>query len=124
MKCNCMMRALFALWLGAACTPEADVTPPHLIGVWETRSAGYTDQHMVIDQHRIGFGTSAVTADGYVVTQIRESQEGSKTLYLVTYQGAEQVQYQLAFYYEPTEGGRITFKNQNHLTWTRKESAT
>jgi hypothetical protein len=79
---------------------------------------------MFIDQHRIGFGTSAVTADGYVVTQIRESQEHSKTLYVVTYQGAEQVQNQLAFYYEPAEGGRITFKNQNHLTWTRTESTT
>ena len=115
---------LLALWLCAACASEPEATPSYLLGVWETAAEGYRDQHMFIDARRIGFGTSAVTADGYVITQIDESREGTKTLFVVSYQGADQAKFQLAFFYDPAEGGRITFKNQDHLTWTKKTATT
>ncbi|MBX3236413.1 MAG: hypothetical protein KF814_09690 [Nitrospiraceae bacterium] len=112
---------LAVLWLslsvGCAAEPEA---PSTLIGVWETHAEGYNDQHIFIDSHRIGFGTSAVTADGYVITQVTETKEDAKTLYVIAYQDAEKGRYQLAFYYEPSNGGRIIFKNQEQLAWTRK----
>lgn len=100
------------------------MAPPHLVGVWETRVEGYADQHIFIDRHRIGFGTSAVTADGYVIERIMQSTEGARTLYVISYRGADDARFQLAFYYEPVRGGRITFKNQNHLTWIKKESVS
>ena len=111
---------LLALWLCAACTPEPEAAPPYLVGVWTTQAEGYTDQRMFIDNHRIGFGTSTVTADGYVITKIDESREGAKTLFVLSYQDAGQAKYQLAFFYEPAAGGRIIYKNQDHLVWTRK----
>ncbi len=115
---------LVALWLCSACSPEPDQAPSYLVGVWETHSEGYTDQHMFIDQGRIGFGTSALAADGYVITKIDESREGDKTLFVVSYQDAEQAKFQLAFFYDPAGGGRITFKNQDHLTWTKRVATT
>ena len=111
---------LLALWLCTACASEPEATPSYLLGVWETAAEGYTDQHMFIDERRIGFGTSAVTADGYVITQIDESREGTKTLFVLSYQGTYQTKFQLAFFYEPAAGGRIIYKNQDHLVWTRK----
>ena len=115
---------LLALWLCAACAPEPEAAPSYLLGVWETAAEGYTDQHMFIDERRIGFGTSAVTADGYVITQIDESREGTKTLFVLSYQGTDQTKFQLAFLYEPAAGGRIIYKNQDHLVWTRKVATT
>lgn len=115
---------LLALWLCTACTSEPEAAPSYLLGVWQTQAEGYAGQHMFIDDHRIGFGTSALTADGYVITQIDESHDGGKTLFVVSYQGADQAKYQLAFFYEPAGGGRITYKNQDHLIWMRKESAS
>ena len=111
---------LLALWLCAACTSQPESTPSHLLGVWQTTAEGYTDRYMFINEHRIGFGTSAVTADGYVITQIDESREGTNTLFVLSYQGEDQTKYQLAFFYEPAAGGRIIYKNQDHLVWTRK----
>lgn len=115
---------LVALWLGSACAPEPEKAPSYLVGVWETTTDGYADQHIFIDQGRIGFGTSAVAADGYVITKIDESLEGGKTLFVLSYQDAEQARFQLAFFYEPAGGGRITFKNQDHLIWTKRAATT
>jgi len=115
---------LLAMWLCAACAPEPDQAPAYLIGIWETRAEGYADQHIFIDQDRIGFGTSAIAANGYRITKIDETREGIKTLFVVSYQDAEQAKYQLAFYYEPSGGGRITFKNQDHLIWIKKTATT
>ena len=55
-----------------------------------------------------------------MITHIDESREGAKTLFVVSYQGEDQTKYQLAFFYEPASGGRIIYKNQDHLVWTRK----
>ena len=115
---------LLALWLCSACAPEPEKAPSYLVGVWETHAEGYTDQHMFIDQGRIGFGTSALAADGYVITKIDESHETGKTLFVISYQDAEQAKFQLAFFYDPAGGGRITFKNQDHLTWTKRVATT
>lgn len=67
---------LVVLWFCSACAPEPDHAPSYLVGVWETRTDGYADQHMFIDQTRTGFGTSALAADGYVITKVDESREG------------------------------------------------
>ena len=58
-----------------------------------------------IDQSRIGFGTSALAADGYVITNPAKSREGDKTLFVVSYQDAEQAKFQLAFFYDPAGAG-------------------
>ena len=73
---------LLALWLCAACSSEPEAAPSYLVGVWQTQASGYVDQHMFIDEHRIGFGTSSLTADGYVITRIDESREGAKSLFV------------------------------------------
>lgn len=119
-----VVTGLLLVWLCAACAPEPDRTPSYLVGVWETTTDGYADQHMFIDQTRIGFGTSALAADGYMITKVDEGRDGSRTLFVVSYQDAEQAKYQLAFYYDPAGGGRITFKNQDHLIWTKKAATT
>ncbi len=115
---------LLLLWWCSACTPEPDQAPAYLVGVWETHTEGYAGQHMFIGQGRIGFGTSAVAADGYVITKVDESRDGGKTLFVLSYQDAAQAKFQLAFFYDPAGGGRITFKNQDHLTWTKKATST
>lgn len=116
--------ALFVLWLCAACAPEPDQAPSYLVGVWETTTEGYANQHMFIDQTRIGFGTSALAVSGYMITKVDEGRDGTRTLFVVSYQDADQSKYQLAFFYDSAGGGRITFKNQDHLIWTKKAATT
>ncbi|MCC6968366.1 MAG: hypothetical protein IT391_19075 [Nitrospira sp.] len=111
---------LLMLWLCAACAPEPDQAPAYLVGAWETTTEGYADQHMLIEQTRISFGTSALAVNGYMITKVDEGRDGGRTLFVVSYQDAEQAKYQLSFYYDPVGGGRITFKNQDHLVWTKK----
>ncbi len=118
------LSCLLVLSLCIACSPEAEQAPSYLVGVWETKTDGYADQHMFVDQTRIGFGTSALAADGYVITKVDESREGSQTLFVLSYQDAEQAKFQLAFFYDPAGGGRIIFKNQDHLIWTKRATAT
>ncbi|MCS6318892.1 MAG: hypothetical protein H8K05_14190 [Nitrospira sp.] len=115
---------LLALWLCAACTSEPAATPSYLLGVWQTKAEGYTDQEMFIDEHRIGFGASADTADRYVITQIEERREGAKRLFVVSYQGADRTKFRLAFFYNPSGDGTIVYKNQDHLVWTRRAAAS
>jgi hypothetical protein len=115
---------LLLLWVCAACAPE-----PEASSVLSCRSMGNAfrrihDRHIFIDRGRIGFGTSALAADGYVITKIDESREGGKTLFVVSYQDAEQAKFQLAFFYEPAGWRTDHLKNQDHLTWTRKAATT
>lgn len=124
MRSMSALRGLLLLCLCVACAQEPDRAPSYLVGVWETQTDGYADQHMFIDQSRIGFGTSAVATDDYVITKVDESRDGGKTLFVLSYQDAAQAKFQLAFFYDPAGGGRITFKNQDHLTWTRKATTT
>lgn len=107
--------------LCVACEVKPDTAPASLLGVWETHNEGYADQRIFIDRHRIGFGTNVTTATGYVIERVTQEPVGTRMLYVISYRGEDDGRSQLAFYYDPAHGGRITFKNRNHLTWTRKE---
>lgn len=89
------LSCLLLLGLLAASAPEPDQAPSYLVGVWETHTKGHADQHKLIDQGRIGSGTSVVAENGYVITKVDESHEAGKTLFVLSYQDADQVKFQL-----------------------------
>lgn len=106
------------------CGPESDQVPDHLIGTWNTTTPGYEQQHLFIARSQIGFGVTSTDANGYAITKVDEEREFTRLAYTISYMDADRARYKLLFYYEPTDGGRITFKNQDHLTWTRKAGAS
>ena len=108
--------------------PRNNTIPPYLIGAWKSGTPGYEDRFMMFTQHSVVFGTGGYAGDVYVVDEVQTSpvSEGaaghanSRELFAITYMKADKLKLELSFYYEPEPVETITFKNQEHLKWTKK----
>ncbi len=90
-----------------------------LNGLWKTKASGYADRFMEISDNVIMFGTGGDTLESYVIKAVEIEPEDTKTLYTITYLDTDMNAFRLSLYYEPDDQPLITFKHQDHLTWTR-----
>ncbi len=90
-----------------------------LNGLWKTKASGYTDRFLEIRDNVIMFGTGGDTLESYVIKAVETEPDDSKTLYTISYLDKNMNTFHLAFYYEARRKPLITFKYQDHLTWTR-----
>lgn len=108
--------------------PRNNEVPSSLFGTWKTKAPGYEDRYILFVEHNIAFGTGGFEGEAYIVSEVQsypvnEGEEGSaskKTLYSIKYMKSDKLEYELSFYYEPEPVETITFKNQEHLRWTKK----
>ena len=99
--------------------------PEDLIGVWETTSTAYEDRFFEITSGEVIFGTGENTSDTYPIAKIKmEKVPAQRTLYVICYKIVEGKEYKFSFYYDPANRGRIRFKNQQEMVWTRKTSSS
>ncbi len=113
--------AILATFIG--CSPEKDTTvPADLIGVWRTVAPQYADTFLQFTANGVTFGRGEYTDDSYAIVNIENVSEDSRTLYIISYNDLDSEEYKLSFYYDPANGGLITFKNQEHLIWAREEA--
>jgi hypothetical protein len=112
--------ALFAFQCGGKGT-----IPEDLIGVWETTSPTYADRFFEITLGEVIFGTGERTFDTYPITKIKMEKDATqKNLYVICYKNVEGQEYNFSFYYDPANRGKIRFKNQQEMVWTRKTSSS
>jgi hypothetical protein len=111
--------------------PRNNQVPPYLVGVWETKAPGYEDRFLMFAKRNVAFGTGEFEGESYLVAEAEArpldgspqdvADKDRKMEVLVRYMKPDKLEYSLAFYYDPLPDPTITFKNQEHLRWTRKK---
>ena len=127
---------LLLLCLGlSGCQAERTTSvPEQLHGVWTTAAPEYADAFLEFTSETVVFGTGLYAANSYLVVDLEEVREEKVSLYnldkiplekgslyTVSYKDIDSEEFQLSFYYDPTNGGVIRLKNQDHLIWAREE---
>jgi hypothetical protein len=105
----------------AGCQPAEVVVPYELVGVWRTRAPQYADRFLEFTEHGLIFGRKDERPAPRPIHAIELTREPGRTLYLVSYRNEHEQDYTLAFYFEWTDGGVITFKHQQHWQWLKEE---
>lgn len=113
----------FAILAGLfGCGRERTKTvPDELVGIWKTSAPKYADTHIELSRTAITFGAGEAGSYVRVVSSVEKVREGGNTLYTVFYVDAQGVEYKLAFYYEPGNGGVMRWKNQQSIAWSRQK---
>jgi hypothetical protein len=99
--------------------------PEDLIGVWETTSPAYADRFFEITSGEVIFATGERTSDSYPISKIKIQKDpiDQKAFYIICYKNIEGQEYKFSFYYDPANQGKIRFKNQQDMVWTKRTSS-
>ncbi len=110
--------------------PRNNEIPSDLIGVWRSTTPGYEDRYFQFSRRNLVFGTGGIEGEAYLVAEVQsspvgEGEEGGaskskRLLFTIRYMKTDKLEYELLFYYDPEPTELITFKNQEHLKWTKK----
>ena len=122
-------KTIFIMWLtllvifAAQCQKEFTV-PEELIGVWVTDDPIYADNPFEIKRNTLIFEQGFGYFDFHVfpIVDLEKTDAGGDTLYIIYYLISTGRKFEFSFYYTPTQGGVIRFKNQPEMKWTKKES--
>lgn len=114
--------AIFVLFFGAYCQKEFMV-PDELIGVWMTDDPNYADHPFEIKKETLVFeqGQGYLDFDVFPIVGLDQFKENGDTLYTIYYLIPSGRTFEFSFYYTPTRGGMIRFKNQPEMTWTKEK---
>ncbi len=96
--------------------------PDDLIGVWETTTPSYADRPFEIKTDELIFGTGEEKFDTYPITKIKIEKDlkEQKSYYIIYYKNVEGQEYKFSFYFDPANQGKIRFKNQKEMVWTKR----
>lgn len=96
--------------------------PDELIGVWETTTPSYADRPFEIKTDELIFGTGEEKFDTYPIKKIKIEKDlkEQKAYYIIYYKNVEGQEYKFSFYFDPANQGKIRFKNQKEMVWTKR----
>lgn len=99
--------------------------PEDLLGEWHTSEAHHADRYFEITPVSISFTTGEGTVYIGFIKEIKQTQDGTRTLYTFVYD-VDGTRNKLSFYYESeTRGGTfICFKNQQDIIWKKSEGSS
>lgn len=118
--------AMFAALFGFQCEKSKTV-PGELIGVWRTSAPKYEDCYFQLTEDLIIFANEAHLdkKDVNRISGIKKTDRGKQVLYTFSYEfyyeGKEGQECKFFFYYDPSEGGSIRFKNQLKIKWKKAD---
>jgi hypothetical protein len=92
-----------------------------LIGRWTTSEPRYKDRFFELSKETITYGLGEDKTDVHVISSIEISVQDNKTLYTINYHNLDGLEFTRSFYYFPSNGGVITFKNQEDVKWIKKK---
>jgi len=99
---------------------KAETLPDELIGSWETSAPQYPNSFIEITDDSVIFGTEEGTGNAYTIDEVEVVRDTKHIVYTITYSSAEEERFVWAFYYDPSNGGEIRFKNQPQVVWTKR----
>jgi len=118
----------WAIWIIAAIMVSAvgcgnrriKRTPDELIGVWKTSAERYADRFMEFKLEQVVFGTGGLTSVTCPLRGLKRKIKADCTDYTVYYESEDGLEYSMALWFFPQDGGIIRFKNQQDVTWKRE----
>ncbi|MEE8300090.1 MAG: hypothetical protein V3R28_02150 [Desulfatiglandales bacterium] len=117
---------IFSSLFGFQCEKSKTV-PDELVGVWETSEPKYKDCYLELTEDLIIFANEAHLEKRSVnrVSKIEKTDRGKQVLYTfsfeVYYEDKKGQKGRFSFYYDPSEGGAIRFKNQLEIKWRKRD---
>ena len=98
---------------------KATAVPDELVGVWKTLNEQYSDRTFEITRTSIVFGTGGGRLDSYPIAAAEQAREGDALLYTIVYLNEVRQEYRFIFYFEPSNGGVIRWKNKRDIEWAK-----
>jgi len=125
MKCKPIIAALAICAVLLACESKGPTSiPPEMLGVWKTSEPKYEGCFFELAKDEISFSNKAYLAS-FVIHKISKIEittpRAEKLLCTVYYKGSEGQEYEFSFYYDPSDGGSIRFKNQTTIKWVKAD---
>jgi len=110
--------------------PRNNTAPSYLLGTWRSNTPGYEDRYMLFSERNLAFGTGGFEGEAYIIAEVETEPVGEEvpgapsdmTLVTIRYMKTDKLEYGLSFYYKAKPVETITFKNQENLKWTKKET--
>lgn len=97
-----------------------NTTPDALLGVWKTSAPQYADRYFEVRKVALLFGMEgSVSISINPILKVERVPGESVDFYVIHYAGEGGQVYLLSFYYDPTNGGTIWFKNQMQIKWRK-----
>ena len=123
MKSECILLALtiFVSFFGCQLKEPATL-PDELLGVWKTSAPRYKDCFFELTKDTITFAnTDLDNIDVNSISKIEKIHKEKGILYTIHYENREGQEYKFFFYYDPSRGGTIRFKNQEGIEWRKAD---
>ncbi len=98
---------------------KSTTVPDELVGVWKTLNTQYADRFLWITNTSIIFGTGDGQIAFYPIVAVEQAREGEALLYTILYLNEARQQYRFLFYFEPSNGGVIRWKNKRDIEWAK-----
>ena len=109
------------------------ITKDGLNGIWKTNEPRYNDCSFALTQDLIIFASGQIfeaidafllkSIDVNYIKKIRKTEKKKKEdliLYTIYYESMNKQEFRFSFYFDPSDGGKIMFKNQQYIEWRRE----
>jgi uncharacterized lipoprotein YehR (DUF1307 family) len=100
---------------------DSRTVPGDLRGVWRTSTAKYKNCYFELTEDDIIFTNENFLEKMQInsISNIEKIIPGKRILYTISYKDDNNLEYELSFYYDPSRGGAIRFKNQQEIEWKK-----
>jgi hypothetical protein len=122
MKIKSILLAIAILASFLACQwKENKVVSDELAGVWKTSAPKYKACFFELNENLIIFvnGHLLKNIDVNFISKIKIIHRKRDILYNIYYENLENQEFKFSFYYDPSNGGVIRFKNQEKIEWRK-----
>jgi hypothetical protein len=120
---ECIFLVVLAFLTAFGCSSnKIENLPQEVLGRWETEAPKFAGFSFELGEKTITFYdlNAEEGIEVYVIKKrTKELDRDGKALYGVHYKNDEGLELKHAFYYDPSEGGKIRLKNQESVVWTR-----
>lgn len=109
------------------------ITEDGLEGVWKTKEPRYNDCSLALTKDLIIFSSGEIfevldafllkSIDVNYILKVRKTSKKGKEdldLYTIYYESMEKQEFKFSFYFDPSDGGKIIFKNQKQMEWKKE----
>ena len=126
MKCKPIIIALTICAVLLACESKGPKSiPPEMLGVWKTSAPKYEGCFFELTKDKLSFANEA-HLDSFVFHRISRIEiitpRAKKLLCTLYYKGSEGQKSEFSFYFDPSDGGSIRFKNQTTIKWVKADA--
>jgi hypothetical protein len=105
----------FSVWFYG----EKPSVPVELEGRWVSDHPKYKDRYLELSRVSVVYRTGLDNLDVNFVTSVEKQPHGNHYLYTIHYKSKKNGEGKISFYWDPSNTGVITLKNQDSINWTK-----